>query len=335
MSSSSSSSSRSESRKKQLAPVVSDRTSFLCGLTAGILQAGFFNPFDRALYLSVKNNVPFLTKQSFAHPYQGFAQSVVGRALSGGLYYPLEHFFMTQIPPESGPWANFLAGTGAGMTNALILNPITAIKYKTWSRVTEVKTTMFSEAKTMYLKGGLRPFTFGLGPTLVRDVVFGGCYTYLRLEFQFHGLPPEHQWMGNMAAAALATILSGPLNLARNVQYGTKSRKTAPTIVTVFLTLAQQIKEQPSTLRKWIYLQNRLRIGWGTARVAIGMAFGQFMYEELMWRMAFENDDEFATTDRIMVEKPMVAYPTRRPSLVRYRQTQMKSLRDAIELEDV
>jgi len=334
--SSSSSSSRNESRKKQLSAVVSDRTSFLCGLSVGILQAGFFNPFDRALYLSVKNNVPFLTKQNFAHPYQGFAQSIVGRALSGGLYYPLEHFFMTQIPPNSGPWANFLAGTGAGMTNALMLNPITAIKYKTWSRgVMEVKITMFSEAKSMYLTGGLRPFAFGLGPTLVRDIVFGGCYTYLRLEFQFHGLPPEHQWMGNMAAAALATILSGPLNLARNVQYATKSRNTSPTIVTVFSTLAQEIQQQSTTLRKWSYLQNRLRIGWGTARVAVGMAFGQFVYEELMWRMALENNhDDFSTTDGIMVDKPMVAYPTRRPSLVQYRQSQIKSLQDAMEIDD-
>eukprot|EP00979_Chaetoceros_neogracilis_P010787 scaffold2599_cov210-Chaetoceros_neogracile.AAC.2 len=85
----------------------------------------------------------------------------------------------------------------------------------------------------------------------------------------------------------------------------------------LFSTLAQQIQEQSTTLRKWSYLQNRLRIGWGTARVAVGMAFGQFVYEELMWRMALENNhDDFSTADGIMVDKPMVAYPTRRPSLV-------------------
>lgn len=289
------------------------------------MQAGFFNPFDRALYLSVKNNVPFLTKTNFVQPYQGFSQAIVGRALSGGLYYPLEHFFMTHLPHDGSPWANFFAGTGAGMTNALILNPITTVKYKTWSRATG--RGMLSEAKTMYVKGGLRPFTNGLTPTLCRDIVFGGIYTYLRLEFQYNGLPTEYQWCGNMVAAALATVLSGPLNLARNVQYATKSRQLAPSTVTIFVTLMQEIKQKPSTYQKWLHMQNRLRIGWGTARVAVGMAFGQFVYEELMWRMAVKGNDNVAT-DRIMVEKPMVMYPTRRPSLVQYRQTQMKIKRE-------
>jgi hypothetical protein len=103
----------------------------------------------------------------------------------------------------------------------------------------------------------------------------------------------------------------------------------------VFSTLAQQIQQQSTTLRKWSYLQNRLRIGWGTARVAVGMALGQFVYEELMWRMALEiNHDDFSTADGIMVDKPMVAYPTRRPSLVQYRQSQIKSLQDAMEIDD-
>jgi hypothetical protein len=58
----------------------------MCGLVAGVAQAGVFNPFDRALYLSVKNHRPFLCYENFAQPYSGFLQSVGGRALSGGLY---------------------------------------------------------------------------------------------------------------------------------------------------------------------------------------------------------------------------------------------------------
>ena len=59
--------------------------SFLSGLFAGVAQAGLFNPFDRALYLSVKNNVKFLSKENFVNPYSGFFQSVGHRAASGGL----------------------------------------------------------------------------------------------------------------------------------------------------------------------------------------------------------------------------------------------------------
>jgi hypothetical protein len=63
----------------------SEYVSFFCGLIAGVAQAGLFNPYDRALYLSVKHKRPFLSSLNFQSPYQGFLQSVGGRALSGGL----------------------------------------------------------------------------------------------------------------------------------------------------------------------------------------------------------------------------------------------------------
>jgi hypothetical protein len=116
--------------------------SFLCGITAGVFQAGIFNPFDRALYLSITNEVPFLRHENFRNPYTGFLQSVGHRALSSGLYYPLENFFCSfLVPSHSHPneceeimrqnpgmihlhpaLANFLAGTFAGTTNALVRN---------------------------------------------------------------------------------------------------------------------------------------------------------------------------------------------------------------------
>ena len=314
--------------------IVSERTSFFSGLLAGIVQAGLFNPVDRALYLSVKNHVPFLSPSNFTNPYLGFSQSVLGRALSGGLYYPLEHYYSSLVPPNSGPWANFLAGTAAGMTNALILNPITAVKYKTWSRMEAgpgTKTTMLCEARGMWNHGGVRPFCNGLLPTLCRDVVFGGCYTVLRLEFQYYGLPPEYQWAGNMFAAALATVLSGPLNLARNVQYSTSSKHVQPSIRQVLLQLYLELNSKPSIGSQLQHLQARLRIGWGTARVAVGMAFGQFVYEELMWTMAIKPEE---------VEKPPKLNRDRRPSLVRLRQTRLmedrhRELVEQMQLEDM
>ena len=116
--------------------------SFFCGITAGVFQAGIFNPFDRALYLSITNEVPFLRHENFRNPYTGFLQSVGHRALSSGLYYPLENFFCSfLVPSHSHPneceeimrqnpgmihlhpaLANFLAGTFAGTTNALVRN---------------------------------------------------------------------------------------------------------------------------------------------------------------------------------------------------------------------
>jgi hypothetical protein len=71
-----------------------DYSSFICGLSAGVIQAGIFNPYDRALYLSVKDHRRFLHIANWKSPYSGFAQSIGGRALSGGLYFPLEHLFL-------------------------------------------------------------------------------------------------------------------------------------------------------------------------------------------------------------------------------------------------
>jgi hypothetical protein len=58
-----------------------DYTSLLCGLAAGVAQAGVFNPYDRALYLSIKESRPFLSRENWKRPYSGFTQSLGGRAL--------------------------------------------------------------------------------------------------------------------------------------------------------------------------------------------------------------------------------------------------------------
>ena len=291
--------------------------SFICGITAGILQAGLFNPFDRALYLSITNQVPFLRAENFQNPYSGFMQSVGHRALSSGLYYPLESVFCSLlISSDSEPrdsydftnqqhksatihlhpaFANFLAGTLAGSTNALIVNPITAIKYKSWGR--EVNRGMMKESMEMFRKGGLRPFGNGLVPTVLRDLCFGGTYTFLRLELQYLlQLTPDQQWGANMAAAAMATIVSAPFNLVRNVQYATRSRDKADTISKILHNFMKEARNHETAWQSARYIQNRLRIGWGTVRVAVGMAFGHLIYDSLMG--LYEDFDDQRTRER-------------------------------------
>lgn len=281
--------------------------SFFCGISAGVLQAGLFSPFDRALYLSITKEVPFLRPENFRNPYTGCLQSVGHRALSGGLYYPLENFFCSlllsshshegsldevvvinqqqqqrnnsiQLHPAL---ANFLAGSLAGTTNAMIANPVTAIKYKTWGR--EVNRGMVTETMEMFRKGGLRPFGNGLIPTVLRDLCFGGTYTFLRLEIQYvFQLRPEQQWGANTVAAALATVVSAPFNLVRNVQYATRSREKADSISKILHDFVREVRSHDTKWQRARYFQTRLRIGWGTVRVAFGMAFGHLVYDNLM-----------------------------------------------------
>mmetsp|Transcript_27728 Transcript_27728/g.42438 ORF Transcript_27728/g.42438 Transcript_27728/m.42438 type:complete len:182 (+) Transcript_27728:122-667(+) len=97
-----------------------------------------------------------------------------------------------------------------------------------------------------------------------------------------HQQQHSQQWIANASAAAIATVVSGPLNFARNVQYATKSRQERKSIGIILSKLVHHTLEQPTWMDKWTYVQNRLRIGWGTARVAVGVAFGHHVYDVCM-----------------------------------------------------
>lgn len=268
-------------------------TSFICGLLAGVAQAGVFNPYDRALYLSIRDDRKFLHPINWHKPYTGFMQSISGRAIQGGLYFPLEHYFLhtlndhyssTSKSKNGDPKLNFLAGTAAGAVNAVLLNPISAVKYKTWGR--EVNNGVFHEVIGMIRKSGfsIRPFYNGVIPTVMRDVVFGGTYTWLRLQIKiWFSLSNQQQWIGNFVAAGLATILSGPFNYVRTIQFATRSHEIAPSTISILTDLMNETLsiEQKTVFSRLQFLQNKLRIGWGTARVAIGMTFAHSVYNWL------------------------------------------------------
>ncbi|XP_026192677.1 uncharacterized protein LOC34623181 [Cyclospora cayetanensis] len=63
---------------------------FRCTLVTGFVTAAVFNPWDKALYLSVKEGRPFLAPINWHLPFRGFLRAFVARTLSTGLYFPLE-----------------------------------------------------------------------------------------------------------------------------------------------------------------------------------------------------------------------------------------------------
>lgn len=103
-----------------------------CGLISGLLQAFFFNPWDRALYLSLRNTRPFLSIENFKNPMEGVTQTVIQRAVSAGLYFPLEEIFASLLMEKQyfhSPQINsFLAGTCSGIINGIVMNPFTRVK---------------------------------------------------------------------------------------------------------------------------------------------------------------------------------------------------------------
>ena len=103
-----------------------------CGLVSGVMQAGVFNFWDRALFLSVKENRPFLHSLNFVKPFTGMLQSLIQRTVSGGLYFPLEDIYRDVLKRNyvlnDESYYRFIAGILAGGTNGLLLNPASTIK---------------------------------------------------------------------------------------------------------------------------------------------------------------------------------------------------------------
>jgi hypothetical protein len=108
----------------------------IAGFGGGFLQAGIFNPWDRALYLSIKDDRHFLHAKNFANPFAGVSQTIFQRAISAGMYFPLEEIFADRLVNsktfgsssselrENRTWIALSAGLLAGATNGLLMNPL-------------------------------------------------------------------------------------------------------------------------------------------------------------------------------------------------------------------
>lgn len=239
-----------ESKKKQM---------ILPGVISGVVQAGLFTPWDRALYLSVMFHRPFLRRENFFHPYAGFSQTVIGRTVSAGLYFTLydtiSHFslqYEQSLSPR--PFSSSSAssqqacavqppsvfvGLAAGSMNGLITNQISVIKYYKWG----TNHNFSKSVDHMFKQGGYRVFFKGSMTTASRDMLFGSVYEFVRQCFyrsRHRGVASpsssspasatsistnsrpytEQQQFGiNLLSAVVACTLSSPLNYVRNIQY--------------------------------------------------------------------------------------------------------------------
>ena len=141
----------------------------------------------------------------------------------------------------------------------------------------------------MLLQGGSQAFARGIHLTLLRDIVWGGTYATLRnwLPIVLHGNsdtktamniePSVASFFANMVAGGCGTILSSPLNYARNLRYGHNVARMANSLPEIFGDLKRDVIQYREGNRI-IFLLGRLAIGWGTMRVALGMAFSSQLY---------------------------------------------------------
>jgi hypothetical protein len=230
---------RSDSSSERQTKDVGHVKLLYCGFLSGLLQAGIFNPWDRALYLSVMNNRPFLNHLNFVNPWNGVFQTIFQRGISAGLYFPLEEIFSQYLSEafkdksNTQPFLVLGAGFLAGAGNGLVMNPISSIKYHYWG-VSEVyvknggiKENFSSVAVDMMRRGGIRTFFVGVWATIARDVVFGSSFAYFRHELPKAFTAPSSSskeeatksFSTDLAAGLIATFLSSPLNYVRNIHY--------------------------------------------------------------------------------------------------------------------
>jgi hypothetical protein len=292
-------------------------TNVLAGLVSGIIQAGLLNPWDRALYLSVKENRKFLTKSNFLSPYQGFMQVICQKSISGGLYFTLQSqldelftFVLKHNQKQEKKNSTFyhlLLGSSAGVLNGIILNQLAVIKYTTWNSPAR-QASFVKSIKDVYKQGGIKGFFKGIEATGVRDMVFGITYEVLRGSMRKAVVKYGHYrkegdleddrmviqkqarsfallFFCDFCGAAVATVLSGPFNFVRNMKYATPNNEKPPTQREVFRQLWKEAKEYGTKMKmnKGLgiasYMQQRFRIGWGTARVGVGMGIGQWIFD--------------------------------------------------------
>ena len=116
-----------------------------------------------------------------------------------------------------------LAGMAAGTVNGALMSPLALLKYQLWGHPDQNRSLWRQACSNYNSHGGLRTFFRGLPATCLRDMVFGATFSTLRQR------DPESAIGGsifvtNTIAAAVATVISGPFNFFRNIQFAVTPR---------------------------------------------------------------------------------------------------------------
>lgn len=238
------------------------------GSIGGITNTIVFNPYDRAMYLSVKNKTKFFIKPNWNRPYHGLSEALFHRTLSYGLYFPFIDMFDKYIDNK------IVSGVCAGMTTSIMTSPFASIKLYNWN-THNTKTSLVKLSQVLYSKYGTYAFTRGVGICLKRDIVFSIVFGSLSFNFN----QEKHFWLDVLCMSA-ATISSSPLNYWKNRIYqNTTSRKIR--FVDVInelkkdILLNKTLKGKPTVL---FVLHDKFSVGWGTLRVGLGMSLSRQIY---------------------------------------------------------
>ena len=282
---------------------------------SGAVQSVLFNPVDRALYLRVHNRRSFLHASNWSSPFQGFSNAATYRTLCAASYlfwqdtskvYGMKHY--SAFCEDNPLTVQLSVGLVSGTFNGVCLNQLQNVKYRMW---TDGEGSFRSVCRQMYRDAGIRVFFRGIKVCIARDALFGVVYETLRkappIVLDRLKIRPATMDTGssstvvqtqratavlaskdlswdefffNLLAAVAASTISAPLNYCRNIIYGAPA-KGCPLRTTQLLTYLGKVTIRERSWRcRWRYLNAKLNIGWGSLRVGLGMAVGQYLFGE-------------------------------------------------------
>jgi len=250
-----------------------------CGVVAGGIQAIIFHPYDRALFLAQVNNRSFLNWRNFPLDIKGLDASLIQRSLTYGSFFPLETIFSNYLRTymaDNSMLIPFFSGQFAGATNGMLTNTLSLLKFQRWLEVSRRRSFM-TILNELYATHGIRTLTYGLRITIMRDTIFGGTFTTLRM------VPQENSMLTDFAAAFVATTLASPLNFIRTYKFAHMQEKHGAQKAKA--QLQSELAELDGFGARARHLFKRLMLGYGTVRVAVGMSIGGALYRYLNDRL--------------------------------------------------
>jgi len=264
------------------------------GLVVGSLQVILFNSYDRALYLSMTRHRPFLDGRNWGAArdwHRGLWPNLTQRAVTYGLYFPIEQMWTRAILQENANdiqtlCAAPIAGCLTGATSAILTNPLAVLKFYQYCPE-RARQSLRADIKQLTSSGKSCATVWSRGAvvTLLRETVFGTIFTTLRVLLA----DVDNQFFVNVGAGCAATVCSGPLNYVRSRQYAHVCPHGSPP--PRIRDVLQGLRFEWHKRGTYFMLIERLRIGWGSLRVGLGMGVGNMLYGVVVNRICQNNAD--------------------------------------------
>lgn len=294
--------------------------NFAAGLSVGFISGVGFHPLDRALYLrgteKLKERQHLFAPKYWSNPMSGLRNTIYQRIFSNGIYFTMQGELNTRLyPVMKNEWqvsdnlSKPCIGLIAGAVTGFFSNASYAVKFYTFTYKPNGRP--LENAMEMWRRGGYKPFFKGIYAGVARDAIFGVFYettnflldNYCVKELQ-NKIPQEYNktkdalyFSTRFFSATLATIMSSPLNYARNIQFKTAPHKPQPLILDIWSDVWREsnkalkkaeIASHTNRNRNTIFscprlkfFQNKFMIGAGTARAGLGMALGQLLFNNM------------------------------------------------------